>query len=62
MNLPTIILFTVTAVIVISTITFMKAFIHAVAEEILPAVEKAAGKGEYPQVSTLKMEKTRNIF
>ncbi len=62
MNLPTVILFTVAAVIVISTIVFMVAFIHAAAEELLPAVEKAIGEGEYPQFYTLKMEKTRDIF
>ncbi len=62
MNLPTIILFTCTAVIIIISIAFMKAFIHAVAEEMLPAVERAVGEGEYPQFYTLKMEKTRNIF
>ncbi len=62
MNLPTIILFTVTTVIVISAIAFMKAFIHATAEELLPAVEEAAGEGEYPQFYALKMEKTRDIF
>lgn len=62
MNLPTIILFTVTAVIFISAIAFMVAFIHATAEELAPAVEKAAGESEYPQFYTLNMEKTRNIF
>ncbi len=62
MNLPTIILFAVIGVIVISTIAFMKAFIHASAEEILPAVVKAAREGEYPQFYALNMEKTRNIF
>ena len=46
MNLLTIILFTVTAVIFISSIAFMVAFIHAAAEELLPAVENAAGEGE----------------
>lgn len=62
MNLPTILLFTVAVVIVILTIVFMVAFIHAIAEELLPAVEKAIGEGEYPQIYTLKMEKTRDTF
>lgn len=62
MNLPIIILFTVTAVIFISPIAFMVAFIHATAEELIPAVEIAAREGEYPQFHTLKMEKTRDIF
>lgn len=61
MNLPTIILIAVATVIIISTIAFMVAFIHAAAEELLPAVEEAIGEGENPPFYTLKMEKTRNI-
>lgn len=62
MNLPTIILFTVTAIVIILGIVFMVALIHAVEEELLPALEKAAREGEYPQLYVLKMEKTRDIF